>query len=127
MFSSNNRSVGYLLASFFRYFAYEFYYKKHVVSLNSTAMSGLLEKEIKAESDGWRLGASSNFLVIEDPFETFYDVAHVLKTSSFQRIRKEFVRAYSKIIEAVRNGEADNTNKGDILLDWICEDVLQQA
>lgn len=124
IFASNNRSVGYLLTSFFRYYAYEFDFKKHVVSLNSTASRGMLEKEIKAESDGWRLGASANFLSIEDPFETFYDVAHVLKATSFQRVRKEFVRAYSKIVEAVWNGDTNNKNKGDVLLDWICEGVV---
>lgn len=31
---------------------------------------------------------------IEDPFETHYDVAHVLKDSRYQYIRKEFARAY---------------------------------
>ena len=55
-----------------------FDFKKNVVSLNSSfSAGGFIEKEAKAESDGWSL--YRQILAIEDPFETFYDVAHVLK------------------------------------------------
>jgi len=76
----------------------------------------------------------SGLLAIEDPFETFYDVAHVLKASSFQRIRREFALAYSKIVDAA-NAATLNVNdsaakqdasqnkalSGDELIEWICE------
>jgi DNA polymerase sigma len=42
------------LASFFRYYAYELDYKRYVVSLHSTASRGIVEREVKAELEGWR-------------------------------------------------------------------------
>ena len=86
-----------LLAAFFRFYAYEFDFKKHVVSLNATLTKGPMERESKCESDGWKVYGETLF--IEDPFECFYDVAHVLKASTFRTIRKEFALAYSKVIE----------------------------
>ena len=76
LFPGQDVSLGILLASFFRYYAYEFDYKRHVVSFHSTIAHGLVEREVKAELDGWRNYSAA--LTIEDPFETFYDVAHVL-------------------------------------------------
>lgn len=35
------------------------------------------------------------FRSIEDPFETWYDVAHVIKSQQMAYIRKEFLRAYT--------------------------------
>jgi DNA polymerase sigma len=90
-------SLALLLASFFRFYAHDFDYKKHVVSLNATLAHGPLERESKCESDGWKIYGETLF--IEDPFECFYDVAHVLKASTFRIIRKEFALAYSKVIE----------------------------
>ena len=78
-----------------------------------------MEKEIKAEEDGWSLFRQG--LSIEDPFELFYDVAHVLKASNFQLIRREFALAYTKIINAATSNKKVNTGKN--LLDSICEPV----
>jgi DNA polymerase sigma len=108
--------VGFLLAAFFRYYAYQFDYKKYVVSLNATSRHGLVEREAKAEFDGWKLFGQS--LTVEDPFEEFYDVAHVLKNSNFQRIRKEFALAYSKIASCMSEGL---DKPYETLLDSICE------
>ena len=124
-FPSKNLNIGFLLASFFRYFALEFDYKNHVVSLNSNGLRALIEKESKAESDGWKLGTSASILAIEDPFETFYDVAHVLKPSSFQKVKKEFVYAYSKIVDIIWKGKFDDANIGNVLLDALCEEVME--
>jgi len=115
-------SVGYLLAEFFRYYAFEFDYKKDVVSLNATASYGKIEREAKAESDNWKLYGQS--LEIEDPFEQFYDVAHVLKQTNFQRTRKEFALAYSKILSVIdKTGHSDDL--GIELLDSICEEYMK--
>ena len=122
----NNRSqgkplVGRILASFFYYFAYEFDYKKHVVSLQSHR-HGVIEREAKSENDGWKSYGQS--LCIEDPFETFYDVAHVLKPTSFQRIKRELALVYTKIAESFsRPGYSDEEidTFGQRLLDEICE------
>jgi len=114
-------SIGYILTSFFHYFAFEFDYKKHIVSLQATSQTGLSEREAKAESDGWKLYGQS--LCIEDPFEEFYDVAHVLKATNFQRTRREFALAYSKIQSSISEGVLD----GEKLIELICEEYPSNA
>lgn len=116
-------AVGYLLAAFFKYYAFHFNYKKHVVSLNAISRSGLVEREAKAEFDGWKLFGQS--LAIEDPFEEFYDVAHVLKSGSFQRTRREFALAYSKIVQKMSSGQT--MRSADDLLEYICEEYEEQV
>ena len=112
-------SLGALLASFFHYFAYDFDYKKHVVSLSKKHSSPAMEREVKAEEDGWSIFRQG--LAIEDPFELFYDVAHVVKGNNFQHIRKEFSLAYTKIVNAAyTNGELPT---GREIIDLICEHV----
>ena len=124
-------AVAVVLAAFFRFFAYEFDCKKHVVSLNSAEHTGPVEKEEKAESDGWSL-YRQNILAIEDPFETFYDVAHVLKPPTFLRLRREFAMAYSKLVDALTGaGGGDGVSSwgkddigamsGEQIIDWLCE------
>mmetsp|Transcript_26718 Transcript_26718/g.45385 ORF Transcript_26718/g.45385 Transcript_26718/m.45385 type:complete len:1139 (-) Transcript_26718:80-3496(-) len=110
-------TIGVLLASFFHYFAYTFDYKKHVVSLGNK----LVEKEVKAEEDGWSVYKSG--LAIEDPFELFYDVAHVVKANNFLHIKKEFALAYSKIANEAQSKRDIITGKE--LIDMICEPVSQ--
>mmetsp|Transcript_30668 Transcript_30668/g.62111 ORF Transcript_30668/g.62111 Transcript_30668/m.62111 type:complete len:838 (+) Transcript_30668:832-3345(+) len=123
-------SVAVLLAEFFHYYAYDFDFKKNVVSLNSSfSAGGLTEKEAKAESDCWSL--YRQILAIEDPFETFYDVAHVLKPGTFQRVKREFVMAYSKLIDAMTGGhdaswwdkDGIDAMSGNDIVDWLCEPV----
>jgi DNA polymerase sigma len=127
LFSGQDLSLAILLASFFRYYAYEFDYKRYVVSMHSTSSRGLVEREVKAELDGWRNYSAA--LTIEDPFESFYDIAHVLRGGYYHRIRREFAVAYSKIADAA-SGRPGAWNKGDLramtgeeLIDWICEPV----
>jgi DNA polymerase sigma len=130
LFPGQDLSLAILLASFFRYYAYEFDYKRHVVSLNSTISTGIVEREVKAELDGWRNYSAA--LTIEDPFETFYDVAHVLRGGYYHRIRREFAVAYTKVADVAsgkatgswNNRTVDLTNMtGMALIDWICEPV----
>jgi DNA polymerase sigma len=113
LFPGQDLSLSILLASFFRYYAYEFDFKRHVVSLHSTATNGIVEREVKAELDGWRNYSAA--LAIEDPFELEYDVAHVLRGGFYHRIRREFALAYSKIVEA---------DSPDNLIDLLCEPVV---
>jgi len=120
--SANDMALGALLASFFHYFAYDFDYKKYVVSLNTKHNAHPMEREIKAEEDGWSLFRHG--LAIEDPFELFYDVAHVVKASNFQHIRKEFCLAYTKIVNAATpNGDPLS---GRQVIDLICEPVRNE-
>jgi DNA polymerase sigma len=126
LFPGQDLSLAILLASFFRYYAYEFDYKRFVVSLHSTAARGLVEREVKAELDGWRHYSAS--LTVEDPFETFYDVAHVLRGGYYHRIRREFAVAYTKIADAASGRSTSNWKGKDIsnlsgqeLIEWVCE------
>lgn len=133
LFPGQDLSLGILLASFFRYYAFEFDYKRHVVSLHSTNSQGVVEREVKAELDGWRNYSAA--LTIEDPFETFYDVAHVLRGGYYHRIRREFALAYSKIAD-IASGRTNSSwgNKpvdltkmsGMELVDWICEPIATE-
>ena len=137
LFPGQDLSLAILLTSFFRYYAYEFDYKRFVVSMHSTASRGLVEREVKAELDGWRHYSAA--LTIEDPFETFYDVAHVLRGGYYHRIRREFAVAYSKIADVVSGNknsawvDANGDKKdpcsmtGMDLIDWICEPVAATA
>lgn len=52
-------------------------------------------KATKAAEDSWRLHPRC---AIEDPFETSYDVGHVLRDSTFKRIRVEAARAYALLV-----------------------------
>lgn len=128
-FPGQDLSLSILLASFFRYYAYEFDYKQHVVSLNATAAKGMVDREEKAELDCWK--ALKTGLSIEDPFETFYDIAHVVRGLNFHHIRNEFSTAYTKIV-CVATGQAgswdrDVTNmSGSDLIDWICEPLVKE-
>ena len=112
-------SLGYVLFSFFRYYAFDFDYKNHVVSLNAAMRnnSSHVDRESKAEWDGWMMVGSS--LSIEDPFEEFYDVAHVFKASNFQNLKREFALAYSKIRDAMDQ----NIEDGETLLDFLCQNI----
>jgi DNA polymerase sigma len=118
-FPSRDLSLAILLTSFFRYFAFEFDYKRHIVSLHSHGRTGILEREIKAEYNGWKVYSTG--LAIEDPFETFYDVAHVVKGSNFHRLRNEMALAYTKIIDAVQSGRIEKN--GMDLINLICEPI----
>jgi len=133
LFPGQDLSIGILLASFFRYYAYEFDYKRHVVSLHSTIAHGPVEREVKAELDGWRNYSAA--LTIEDPFETGYDVAHVLRGGYYHRIRREFAVAYSKIADVASGKQNNNWNSkheditkmsGTELIDWICEPISSE-
>lgn len=130
LFPGQDLSLAILLASFFRYYAFEFDYKRYVVSLHSTSARGLVEREVKAELDGWRNYSAA--LTIEDPFETFYDVAHVLRGGYYHRIRREFAVAFTKIADAA-SGRQGSWNKGDLrslsgedIIDWICEPIEKE-
>ena len=122
-FCCNNHNpemaLGSLLASFFYFYAYEFDYKKHVISLNRKHSSPEVEREVKAEEDGWSLFRHG--LAIADPFEGFYDVAHVVRGPNFAHIRKEFSLAYTKIASAAQtHGELPT---GREVIDLICKPV----
>lgn len=125
-------SIGLILAAFFRYHAHEFDHRRFVVAPGAS-ISSHVEREAKAELDGWRLPGTAA-ICIEDPFETFYDVAHVVTPGEFKRIKGEFVRAYTVLAHSCAEGMAigvkGDKRKAEILgrkiLDRICEPVIRE-
>ena len=91
-FCQNHSTIIELLLSFFRYYAYEFDYRHSVITINNTNMqSNNTNKKSKlynCESYCWKM---NDRLCIEDPFEPWYDVAHVLKPNKMVQLRKEFI------------------------------------
>ena len=51
---------------------------------------------------------------IEDPFETWYDVAHPVKLTRHEWIRKEHLRAYTMLTEA-GGGDMDDLARAQIV------------
>jgi hypothetical protein len=80
----------------------------------------MVEREIKAETHAWKVYSTG--LAIEDPFETFYDIAHVVKGGNFHRLRNELGLAYTKIINAVESGGIEGMD----LIDLICEPIEKE-
>lgn len=86
-----------LLMEFFRYFAYEFDFRHQVLTLNQTKQirfdkpvsQRANSKNFYAEKYCWK--AQIDRLSISDPFEPWYDVAHVVKPGKMHVIRQEFV------------------------------------
>ena len=91
---NNKQSVAELLVGFFKYYAYDFDFRASVVSVQT---GGPITKVSKAEIDGWPLHER---LSIEDPFETSYDVGHVVKTAQMVHVHSELLRAYTLVCRA---------------------------
>ena len=87
---------------FFQYYSWEFDYRSEVVSIRtspslysnnnlsgaSVTRLGRVTKARKCEESSW---PSHSRLAVEDPFETFYDVAHVMRSSQWAHVRREFI------------------------------------
>ncbi len=82
----NTESVGTLLCEFFRYFA-TFDFENSVITINGSNVNSVcatIPKIDKAEHFTWPLNDNMS---VEDPFETFYDVTHVIKGAQMAHIR----------------------------------------
>lgn len=77
-----------LLIRFFHYFAWLFDYKNDIISARHNHPNSITSKISKAENDAW---SQHDRLSIEDPFETWYDVAHVIKPIQMKYLRNEFL------------------------------------
>jgi len=69
----------------------------------STACEPL--KSWKGSMEGW---SNKPTLAVEDPMETAYNVAHVLKPSQHHRMRAEMARAYVMLLAAAQGKVAGN-------------------
>jgi terminal uridylyltransferase len=81
--AKNKENLAELLIGFFQYYGWEFNFQEYVVSLQ-----GPKKKIEKAEQCAWYNHAR---LSVEDPFEEWYDVAHVIKGPQMEYIRKELL------------------------------------
>ncbi|OQS03776.1 hypothetical protein THRCLA_21068 [Thraustotheca clavata] len=96
--SWNRQNVGSLLLGFFKFYGGEgegFDYAHHIVTIR---MGRTL---LKAEKPQWK---QHHRLAIEDPFETEYDVAHVVKGARFKYIRQQMSRAYWLLVQTNMDG-----------------------
>lgn len=101
-FARNRSSLGKLLVGFFRYYAREFNCNHMVVSIRTRQH---LTKKLK----GWANPQEQrNFICIEDPFETEFNVGRVVSEKCLETIKFEFRRAHTLLC-----------NTGD--LDRVCE------
>ncbi|KAJ2083603.1 hypothetical protein H4R24_000661 [Coemansia sp. RSA 988] len=85
---SNSESLGFLLYSFFRNYAYEFDYCTQVVSLRNGCYLSKAQK-------GWDVGRPSRIFCIEEPFSTWLNLGHSANTIAVEGIRREFQRAFT--------------------------------
>ncbi|BFZ65401.1 hypothetical protein YB2330_006567 [Saitoella coloradoensis] len=88
----NDESLGGLLYAFFRRFAYEFDYDRHVISVRHGC---LLDKEEKA----WHL-MQNNRLCVEEPFNTIRNLGNTADDTSVKGLCLEFRRAFGCLSEA---------------------------
>jgi DNA polymerase sigma len=84
----DSRGTGMLLLSYFYHYAFEFDWRRQVVSIRG---DDIVLKEEKSKAFGWKRHGR---LSIEDPFEIGYDVGHVLREDTSKRLKNEFARAY---------------------------------
>ena len=120
--SRNKQSLGELLMEFFRYFAYDFDYRRDIVSIRRLPGNCVVTKLSKMESSCW---GSHERLSVEDPFETWYDVAHVLKGSQMTYIRSEFLRAYTLMYNAATGPTMGISQNGISLFERICTPPIE--
>lgn len=90
----NHSSLGLLLVGFFRYFALDFDFNKMVVSIRT-------HQHLTKRTKGWtNPNQQRNFICIEDPFETDYNVGRVVSDRCLEIIKFEFQRAHSILEES---------------------------
>lgn len=87
----NEMSPGGLLLHFFWTYSVCFDFQNHVLGIRCAEP---INKVAKVDADGWK---RHNRLSIEDPFETSYDVSHVLKPATNALVRGEIARAYTML------------------------------
>jgi DNA polymerase sigma len=111
--AQNKETTAQLVVEFFRYYAWIFDFKRSTVSVREGTA---IPKIVKAERDAW---GTTDRLSVEDPFETGYDVAHVIKATQMAYLRKELLRAFTLCArmcneESLSEGGKENEREGGI-------------
>ncbi|ETV73247.1 hypothetical protein, variant 2 [Aphanomyces astaci] len=101
--AANTQSLAELWLGLFRYFDSTFDYATHVVSIR------MARPLFKAEKPQWKYHAR---LMIEDPFELDYDVAHVVKGAKFKLMRQEWAKMHWSLSQA----NVDEATEADSVL-----------
>ncbi|KAK9767501.1 hypothetical protein K7432_002683 [Basidiobolus ranarum] len=83
----NKETLGGLLFAFFKYFAYDFDYDRHVISLREG------EHLLKTDK-GWHTGKLFRVLCVEEPFSPERNLGNSADEWSIEGIREEFKRAF---------------------------------
>jgi hypothetical protein len=87
----NKESLATLLFHFFRFYAHEFDYDKHALSIRT---GRLLTKQEKK----WHIG-TNNTLCIEEPFNTIRNLGNTADDTSFRGLHMELRRAFDLLAE----------------------------
>lgn len=88
----NKETLGELLFYFFRFYAYEFDYDRHVLSVRLGRLATKTEKK-------WHT-ALNNMLCVEEPFNIVRNLGNTADDTSFRGLHMELRRAFSLISEA---------------------------
>lgn len=88
----NTSSEAELLFQFFRFYAHEFDYEKHVLSIRTG-------EQLLKESKGWHLSLN-NMLCVEEPFNTVRNLGNTADDISFRGLHLELRRAFELISNA---------------------------
>ncbi|KAL0937538.1 poly(A) RNA polymerase Cid11 [Colletotrichum truncatum] len=88
----NKSSLGELLFQFFRFYAHEFDYEKHAISIR-------LGRKLPKQEKGWHIGLN-NHLCVEEPFNTIRNLGNTADEYSFRGLHLELRRAFDLISEA---------------------------
>jgi len=84
----NRDNIGKLLVGFFKYYGYTFDFEHNVVCIRK------LQTVTKQDKDWDKPTAQNNYMCIEDPFETHFNVARTCREEGIKHIKYEFIRAY---------------------------------
>ncbi|KAK9719229.1 hypothetical protein K7432_004950 [Basidiobolus ranarum] len=90
--SANKETLGELLFSFFKLFAHEFNYGRHVISVRNGCYLFKAEK-------GWHFGRNFRAFCIEEPFNPDRNLGNSADECSIEGIRQEFKRAFDILLE----------------------------
>jgi DNA polymerase sigma len=88
--NKNKSSEAELLFQFFRFYAHEFDYDKHVLSVRSGKLVTKTEKK-------WNFVAANNQLCVEEPFNTVRNLGNTADEYSFRGLHLELRRAFDLI------------------------------
>ncbi|CAK7203636.1 hypothetical protein SEUCBS139899_006374 [Sporothrix eucalyptigena] len=88
----NKETLGELLFGFFRFYAHEFDYDKHVLSVRLGRLATKVEKK-------W-VTSLNNMLCVEEPFNIVRNLGNTADDTSFRGLHMEIRRAFDLISEA---------------------------